>query len=86
MVVAWTDLCIAMVRDTSLLKDRTSKAEGSSSTFRYLPCQTEIKSKISLISLYYAKGCNELAAPISASLCTSNTALFEKNVEVEARR
>ena len=38
----------------------------------------QIKSNLSLYSLYYAEACNELAGPISASLRPGNTAPFEE--------
>ena len=38
----------------------------------------KIKSNISLYSLDYAEACNELAGPISASLCPGSTAPFEE--------
>ena len=37
-----------------------------------------IKSNLSLYSMDYAEACNELAGPISASLCPGNTASFEE--------
>ena len=38
----------------------------------------QIKSNLSLHSLYYAKACYEFAGPISASLRSGNAAPFEK--------
>ena len=41
----------------------------------------QIKSSLSLYSLDYAKACNELAGPISASLRPGNTAPFEEKLQ-----
>ena len=40
-----------------------------------------IKLNLSLYLLYYAKACNELAGPISASLRPGNAASFEKMLQ-----
>ena len=42
---------------------------------------SQIKSNLSLYSLYYAEACNEFAGPISASLRLSNTAPFEEMLQ-----
>ena len=39
------------------------------------------KLNLSLYSRYYAEACNEFAEPISASLRTGNTALFEEMLQ-----
>ena len=41
----------------------------------------KIKSNLLLYSLHYAKACNELARPISASLRPRNTAPFEEMLQ-----
>ena len=41
-------------------------------------CHSVFKSNFLLYSLYYAKACNELAGPISASLRPASTSFFEK--------
>ena len=46
----------------------------------------QIKSNLSLFSLYYAEECNESAVPIYASLCPGNTASFKANVAAVASR
>ena len=43
----------------------------------------ESKSNPPLYSLYYTEPCNELARPISASLCPGNTASFEETCNVD---
>ena len=44
----------------------------------------QIKSNLSLYSLYYVEACNELAGPISASLRSGNSS-FRRNVAAMAR-
>ena len=49
--------------------------------FQICGFQIKIKSNLLLYSLYYAKACNELAGPISASLRPGNAALFEEMLQ-----
>ena len=43
--------------------------------------QRNVKSNLSVYSLYYAEACNEFAGPISASWRRNNTAPFEEMLQ-----